>query len=34
MTKDNLLQNGLPFLNALLQHTVSVIRNQNFLKPD
>ena len=34
MTKDNLLQNGLPFLNALLQHTVSVIRNQNFLKPN
>jgi hypothetical protein len=32
MTKDNLLQNGLPFLNALLQHTVSVIRNQNFPK--
>jgi hypothetical protein len=30
MTKDNLLQNGLPFLNALLQYTVSVIRNQNF----
>ena len=30
MTKDNLLQNGLPFLNALLQYAVSVIRNQNF----
>jgi C-terminal processing protease CtpA/Prc len=31
MTKDNLLQNGFPFVNALLQYTVSVIRNQNFL---
>jgi C-terminal processing protease CtpA/Prc len=30
MTKDNLLQSGFPFVNDLLQHTVSVIRNQNF----
>jgi hypothetical protein len=31
MTKDNLLQNGLPFVNALLQYTVFVIRNKNSL---
>ena len=28
MTKDNLLQNGLPFLDALLRHTASIIRNR------
>ena len=27
MTKDNLLQSGLPFVKTLLQHTVPVIRN-------
>ena len=27
MTKDNLLQGGLPFVNTLLQRTASVIRN-------
>jgi C-terminal processing protease CtpA/Prc len=28
MTKDNLLQNGLPFLDALLRRTASIIRNR------
>jgi hypothetical protein len=27
MTKDNLLQNGLPFLDALLKRTAAIIRN-------
>jgi C-terminal processing protease CtpA/Prc len=30
MTRDNLLQNGLPFLTGLLQQTASVIRNRGF----
>ena len=28
MTKDNLLQNGLPFLDSLLRRTASIIRNR------
>jgi hypothetical protein len=30
MTKDNLLQSGFPFVNALLQRTASVFRNPSF----
>ena len=32
MTKDNLLQNGFPFVNALLQYTGFVIRNKTSLE--